>query len=121
MSWVTTVTINGRYIPKEAQAMLSEGVTNRERWVQFGSLSDYTPAERCNGWDHWRGGKGRSVAYEDLGQAIGLMQTLKDPEIVTDVERGKSSIWPVPLHSQPPKRPASSDGERSANQAAAMP
>ena len=34
---------------------------------------------------YWRGGKGRSVAYEDLGQAISIMQTLKDPEIVTDV------------------------------------
>ena len=34
---------------------------------------------------YWRGGKGRSVAYEDLAEAIGIMQTLKDPEVVTDV------------------------------------
>jgi carboxymethylenebutenolidase len=34
---------------------------------------------------YWRGGKGRTVAYEDLGEAIGIMQTLKDGEIVTDV------------------------------------
>jgi carboxymethylenebutenolidase len=34
---------------------------------------------------YWRGGKGRSVAYDDLGEAIRIMQTLKDPEIVTDV------------------------------------
>jgi len=40
---------------------------------------------------YWRGGKGRSVAYEDLGQAISIMQTLKDPEIVTDV--GSAIAW----------------------------
>jgi carboxymethylenebutenolidase len=34
---------------------------------------------------YWRGGKGRSVAYEDLAEAIRIMQTLKDPEVVTDV------------------------------------
>ena len=34
---------------------------------------------------YWRGGKGRTAGYDDLGQAIGMMQTLKDPEIVTDV------------------------------------
>jgi len=34
---------------------------------------------------YWRGGKGRTVAYEDLGEAIRIMQTLKDGEIVTDV------------------------------------
>lgn len=34
---------------------------------------------------YWRGGKGRSVAYDDLGEAIRIMQTLKDGEIVTDV------------------------------------
>ena len=34
---------------------------------------------------YWRGGKGRTAAYEDLGEAIRIMQTLKDGEIVTDV------------------------------------
>jgi len=34
---------------------------------------------------YWRGGKGRSVAYDDLAEAIRIMQTLKDGEIVTDV------------------------------------
>ncbi|MGH7340706.1 MAG: dienelactone hydrolase family protein, partial [Candidatus Rokuibacteriota bacterium] len=34
---------------------------------------------------YWRGGRGRTVAYEDLGEAIRLMQTLKDPEVVADV------------------------------------
>jgi len=34
---------------------------------------------------YWRGGKGRSVGYDELPAAIGLMQSLKDPEIVTDV------------------------------------
>src|SRR5579862_355602 len=34
---------------------------------------------------YWRGGKGRSVGYGELPAAIGLMQSLKDPEIVSDV------------------------------------
>jgi carboxymethylenebutenolidase len=34
---------------------------------------------------YWRGGKGRAVAYDDLGEAIRIMQTLRDGEIVTDV------------------------------------
>jgi carboxymethylenebutenolidase len=34
---------------------------------------------------YWRGGKGRTAAYEDLAEAIRIMQTLKDGEIVTDV------------------------------------
>lgn len=34
---------------------------------------------------YWRGGKGRTVAYDDLGEAIRIMQTLRDGEIVTDV------------------------------------
>ena len=34
---------------------------------------------------YWRGGKGRTVGYDDLGEAVRIMQTLKDPEIVTDV------------------------------------
>src|SRR5262249_25712237 len=43
--------------------------------------------------------EGRTVAYEDLGQAIQIMQTLKDPEVVADV---KSAIaW---LEKQPSVR-----------------
>ena len=34
---------------------------------------------------YWRGGKGRAVAYENLAEAIRIMQTLRDDEIVTDV------------------------------------
>jgi len=34
---------------------------------------------------YWRGGKGRSVGYDELPAAIGLMQSIKDPEIVADV------------------------------------
>lgn len=34
---------------------------------------------------YWRAGKGKSVPYTDLGEAIRLMQTLKDPDIVADV------------------------------------
>jgi len=34
---------------------------------------------------YWRGGKGRTARYDQLPEAIGLMQSLKDPEIVSDV------------------------------------
>src|SRR4029077_19505254 len=34
---------------------------------------------------YWRGGKGRTVRYDQLPEAIGLMQSIKDPEIVSDV------------------------------------
>jgi dienelactone hydrolase len=33
----------------------------------------------------WRGGKGRSVGYDDLPGAIGMMQQLKDDEVVADI------------------------------------
>src|SRR5437870_11972210 len=34
---------------------------------------------------YWRGGKGRTVRYDQLPEAIGLMQSLKDQEIVSDL------------------------------------
>jgi carboxymethylenebutenolidase len=34
---------------------------------------------------YWRGGKGRTVGYEQLPEAIGLMQSLKDDQIVSDL------------------------------------
>ena len=34
---------------------------------------------------YWRGGPGRSVRYDQLPEAIALMQTLKDDELVADV------------------------------------
>ena len=34
---------------------------------------------------YWRGGKGRAVGYDQLPEAIALMQSTKDPEVVTDV------------------------------------
>src|SRR4029453_7915673 len=34
---------------------------------------------------YWRGGKGRTVAYENLAEAGRIMQTLREDEIVTDV------------------------------------
>jgi carboxymethylenebutenolidase len=34
---------------------------------------------------YWRGGKGRTAGYDQLPAAIGLMQSLKDPDIVDDV------------------------------------
>jgi carboxymethylenebutenolidase len=34
---------------------------------------------------YWRGGKGRSVGYDELPAAIAMMQSLKEPEVVADV------------------------------------
>jgi carboxymethylenebutenolidase len=34
---------------------------------------------------YWRGGKGRAVGYDDLPAAIGMMQALKDTEVVADL------------------------------------
>jgi carboxymethylenebutenolidase len=34
----------------------------------------------------WRGGKGRVAGYDELPKAIGLMQSLKDEDIVADVK-----------------------------------
>jgi carboxymethylenebutenolidase len=34
---------------------------------------------------YWRGGKGRSVGYDQLPEAIALMQSLRDDDVVTDV------------------------------------
>src|SRR5207247_5127034 len=34
---------------------------------------------------YWRGGKGRTVRYDQLPEAIGLMQSLKDAEVVSDL------------------------------------
>jgi len=34
---------------------------------------------------YWRGGKGRAVRYDQLPEAIALMQSLKDAEIVADL------------------------------------
>src|SRR5690349_577741 len=34
---------------------------------------------------YWRGGKGRAVRYDQLPEAIALMQSLKDEEIVSDL------------------------------------
>jgi carboxymethylenebutenolidase len=48
---------------------------------------------------YWRGGKGRTVGYDQLGEAIALMQSLKDPEVVADV--GNAITW---LEAQPAVR-----------------
>src|SRR5438876_12010484 len=34
---------------------------------------------------YWRGGKGRAVRYDQLPEAIALMQSLRDDEVVADV------------------------------------
>src|SRR3989442_10624403 len=36
---------------------------------------------------YWRGGKGRTVGYHQLPEAIALMQVLNDPEIAPDLCR----------------------------------
>jgi dienelactone hydrolase len=35
---------------------------------------------------YWRGGKGRTVGYDQLPEAIALMQSLKEPEVVSDLK-----------------------------------
>jgi len=47
----------------------------------------------------WRGGKGRAVKYDELPAAIGMMQQLKDDEVVADL-RG-AIAW---LEKQPSVR-----------------
>jgi dienelactone hydrolase len=48
---------------------------------------------------YWRGGKGRSVGYDQLPEAIALMQSLKDPEVISDLAGGVA--W---LEQQPSVR-----------------
>src|SRR5438128_4911306 len=40
---------------------------------------------------YWRGGKGRTVRYDPLPEAIALMQGLKDEEVVADVGGARTS------------------------------
>jgi carboxymethylenebutenolidase len=40
---------------------------------------------------YWRGGKGRAVGYDQLAEAIALMQALNDKDIVSDV--GSAVAW----------------------------
>jgi carboxymethylenebutenolidase len=47
----------------------------------------------------WRGGKGRAVGYDELPAAIGMMQALKDDEVVKDL--GGAIAW---LEKQPSVR-----------------
>jgi len=47
----------------------------------------------------WRGGKGRAVGYDELPAAIGMMQALKDDEVVKDL--GGAIGW---LEKQPSVR-----------------
>jgi dienelactone hydrolase len=47
----------------------------------------------------WRGGKGRAVGYDKLPEAIGMMQALKDDEVVADLAGGVA--W---LEKQPSVR-----------------
>src|SRR5436309_13603169 len=46
---------------------------------------------------YWRGGKGRTVRYDQLPEAIGLMQSLKDPEIVSDLGRAIAYLEKQPF------------------------
>jgi carboxymethylenebutenolidase len=45
---------------------------------------------------YWRGGKGRTAGYDQLPQAIGLMQSLKDPDIVADVRSAIAALEKEP-------------------------
>ena len=45
---------------------------------------------------YWRGGRGRTVRYDQLPEAIALMQSLKEPEVVADL--GSAVSW---LEKQP--------------------
>ena len=40
---------------------------------------------------YWRGGKGRRAGYDQLPEAIGLMQSVQDPDVVADV--GSAITW----------------------------
>ncbi len=46
---------------------------------------------------YWRGGKGRAVGYDQLPEAIGLMQSLRDPEIVADVASAVAHLEKQPF------------------------
>jgi carboxymethylenebutenolidase len=48
---------------------------------------------------YWRGGKGRSVGYDQLPEAIALMQSIKDTGVVSDL--GGAIAW---LEKQPAVR-----------------
>jgi len=41
---------------------------------------------------YWRGGKGRAVGYDQLPEAIALMQSLNDPDIVADVRSAVAAL-----------------------------
>jgi carboxymethylenebutenolidase len=46
---------------------------------------------------YWRGGKGRTAGYGDLPTAIGMMQALKDPDIVDDVRSAVAYLEKQPF------------------------
>ena len=41
---------------------------------------------------YWRGGRGRTAGYDELPQAIGLMQSLRDDDIIADVASAIASL-----------------------------
>lgn len=46
---------------------------------------------------YWRGGKGRSVRYDQLAEAIGLMQSVKDADVVADVRSAITHLEAQPF------------------------
>jgi carboxymethylenebutenolidase len=46
---------------------------------------------------YWRGGKGRTVGYTQLPEAIALMQSLKDDEIVADLRNAIAHLEKQPF------------------------
>jgi dienelactone hydrolase len=41
---------------------------------------------------YWRGGKNRTVGYDQLPEAIGLMQSLKEPEVIADLRNAVAHL-----------------------------
>jgi carboxymethylenebutenolidase len=46
---------------------------------------------------YWRGGKGRTVRYDQLPEAIALMQSLRDADVVADVGSAIAHLEPQPF------------------------
>src|SRR2546427_2231408 len=52
---------------------------------------------------YWRGGKGRAVRYDQLPEAIALMQSLRDDEVVADVGGAIPHPWGQPFVPAEPR------------------
>jgi carboxymethylenebutenolidase len=79
------------FVARPADAPRPAVLVIQEAFGLNGHIKDVARRIAAEGWValapdlYWRGGTGRTVAYPDLAEAIRLMQTLKDDEIVADV------------------------------------